>query len=396
MANNINREGFKRFLELGAPSFEGNIILDSGELSEYYYRFMRIPLAYGEHKVDVLYGQRFYGTLENKPVTFNQEIRFLCLVVDNAKTVNETLDFKTIFCRSSFTSDSVIEEMAQKLFDMFRENVTEEDKKKILKGGYYDQTARQNAFCRIIKGYKNYRSPIDSIVDEIGKGSCFGLTSTNADELVVDYLANPTGWAERTMERIKKASLEYSGLQFWITLAMTEELTEEYVKKYSNPDTPEGKFKSLTDSIKNYKNTVATRIGVQYHACKFVTARLGMYVDESPVRSDFLNPETPSMTKVSYTAGVTINPCKNVSIDLAYGYITSADPERTGSCDYYNSLTYKAVYAQTYGQLIAGGMAPEQAKIQAHTTANDKAIQPFSGNYSLSAHTFAIGVNLKF
>lgn len=233
MANNINREGFKRFLELGAPSFEGNIILDSGELSEYYYRFKRIPLAYGEHKVDVL-----YGTLENKPVTFNQEIRFLCLVVDNAKTVN----------------DSVIEEMAQKLFDMFRENVTEEDKKKILKGSYYDQTARQNAFCRIIKGYKNYRSPIDSIVDEIGKGSCFGLTSTNADELVVDYLANPTGWAERTMERIKKASLEYSGLQFWITLAMTEELTEEYVKKYSNPDTPEGKFKSLTDSIKNYKN----------------------------------------------------------------------------------------------------------------------------------------------
>ena len=70
----------------------------------------------------------------------------------------------------------------------------------------------------------------------------------------MDYLANPTGWAERTMERIKKASLEYSGLQFWITLAMTEELTEEYVKKYSNPDTPEGKFKSLTDSIKNYKN----------------------------------------------------------------------------------------------------------------------------------------------
>ena len=48
------------------------------------------------------------------------------------------------------------------------------------------------------------------------------------------------------------------------------------------------------------------------------------------------------------------------------------------------------------GRLIAGGMAPEQAKIQAHTTANDKAIQPFSGNYSLSAHTFAIGVNLKF
>ena len=248
MTINLTREDFEQAIKSGASVFEGNTIPDTGKPSGRYYRFIRVPLANGEHKVDALYGQRFYGTLEKKPVTFNQEIRFLCLVVDNAKTVNETQDFKTIFCRSSFTSDSVIEEMAQKLFDMFRENVTEKDKK-ILKGSHYDKIARQNAFCRIIKGYKNYRSPIDSIVDEIGNGSCFGLTSTNADELVVDYLANPTGWAERTMKRIKKASLK-----FWITLAMTEELTEEYVKKYSNPDTPEGKFKSLTDSIKNYKN----------------------------------------------------------------------------------------------------------------------------------------------
>ena len=248
MTINLTREDFEQAIKSGASVFEGNTIPDTGKPSGRYYRFIRVPLANGEHKVDALYGQRFYGTLEKKPVTFNQEIRFLCLVVDNAKTVNETQDFKTIFCRSSFTSDSVIEEMAQKLFDMFRENVTEEDKK-ILKGSHYDKIARQNAFCRIIKGYKNYRSPIDSIVDEIGNGSCFGLTSTNADELVVDYLANPTGWAERTMKRIQKASLK-----FWITLAMTEELTEEYAKKYSNPDTPEGKFKSLTDSIKNYKN----------------------------------------------------------------------------------------------------------------------------------------------
>lgn len=34
MANNINREGFKTFLESGVPSFEGNIILDSDELSK--------------------------------------------------------------------------------------------------------------------------------------------------------------------------------------------------------------------------------------------------------------------------------------------------------------------------------------------------------------------------
>lgn len=117
-------------------------------------------------------------------------------------------------------------------------------------------------------------------------------------------------------------------------------------------------------SIKNYKNTVAVRFGAQYQFNRYITARLGTYFDESPVRSDFLNPETPSMSKISFTAGLTVSPCKDLEIDLAYGYITSADPERTGSCNYVNSLT--------------------------------QAVEPFSGNYSIEAHTFALGVNFKF
>lgn len=65
---------------------------------------------------------------------------------------------------------------------------------------------------------------------------------------------------------------------------------------------------------------------------------MGMYVDESPVRSDYLNPETPSMTKLAYTAGVTFRPVKWMNIDIAYGYVNSADPERTGSYPYTNSV----------------------------------------------------------
>ena len=79
-------------------------------------------------------------------------------------------------------------------------------------------------------------------------------------------------------------------------------------------------------------NRIGTRpFGGQYRACDWLTARMGMYVDESPVSSDYLNPETPSMTKVSYTAGLSFRPRKYVSIDVAYCYVSSADPERTGS-----------------------------------------------------------------
>lgn len=118
-------------------------------------------------------------------------------------------------------------------------------------------------------------------------------------------------------------------------------------------------------SVKNYSNTLAFRFGAQYRATDFITARMGMYVDESPVSSDYLNPETPSMTKVAYTAGVSLRPTKFMSIDLAYCYVSSADPERSGSYP---------VYGYTSGKLE----------------------EVFSGNYKLHANVFSLGVGFSF
>ena len=119
-------------------------------------------------------------------------------------------------------------------------------------------------------------------------------------------------------------------------------------------------------SVKNYSNTLAFRFGGQYRATDFLTARMGMYVDESPVDSNYLNPETPSMTRVAYTAGLSLRPTKCMSIDLAYCYVSSADPERTGSYPIYQ-----------YGN-------PTQLT------------EVFSGNYKLHANVFSIGVGFRF
>lgn len=133
-------------------------------------------------------------------------------------------------------------------------------------------------------------------------------------------------------------------------------------------------------SRKNYSNTLAFRFGGQYHAFRWMTARMGMYVDESPVSSDYLNPETPSMTKMAYTAGLSFRPVRWLSIDLAYGYVRSADPERTGSYPYTNPLLVKTGMAQ--------GLDAAAAQ-RAATSA-------FAGNYTAEAHTFSLGVNLRF
>lgn len=118
-------------------------------------------------------------------------------------------------------------------------------------------------------------------------------------------------------------------------------------------------------SVKNYSNTLAFRFGGQYRATDWLTARMGMYVDESPVSSDYLNPETPSMTKVAYTAGLSFRPTKYMSVDLAYCYVSSADPERTGSYPIYNYYTGKLE-------------------------------EVFSGNYKLHANVFSVGVGFSF
>ena len=115
-------------------------------------------------------------------------------------------------------------------------------------------------------------------------------------------------------------------------------------------------------SVKNYQNTLAFRFGGEYRACDWLHARMGMYVDESPVRSDYLNPETPSATKLAFTAGLTFNLCRVLSLDVAYAYVATADPERTGSYPY------------------------EFGGVQ----------MPFAGNYDIHANTFSIGVRVRF
>ncbi|WP_085535312.1 OmpP1/FadL family transporter [Massilibacteroides vaginae] len=80
---------------------------------------------------------------------------------------------------------------------------------------------------------------------------------------------------------------------------------------------------------KNYENTIIYRAGAQYALTERFDLRLGAYFDESPVKSDFLNPETPSMDKLGLTTGFSFRPAEAFSIDFAFNYVTGFG--RTGS-----------------------------------------------------------------
>ncbi|MDH6305155.1 long-chain fatty acid transport protein [Parabacteroides sp. PF5-5] len=73
---------------------------------------------------------------------------------------------------------------------------------------------------------------------------------------------------------------------------------------------------------KNYKNSRIYRIGGQYATTDRLDLRLGFYFDETPVKDEFLNPETPSMNKLGMSAGLSFRPLSRLSVDFAMAYTT--------------------------------------------------------------------------
>lgn len=87
-----------------------------------------------------------------------------------------------------------------------------------------------------------------------------------------------------------------------------------------SPDSELGKYN--ISAPKNYKNSRIYRLGAQFAATNRLDVRLGTYFDESPVKDDFLNPETPSMNKLGITAGLSFRPLESLSVDFAFSYVT--------------------------------------------------------------------------
>lgn len=88
---------------------------------------------------------------------------------------------------------------------------------------------------------------------------------------------------------------------------------------------------------KNYKNAMTYRLGASYKATDRLDIRAGVYFDQSPIRKNLYNPETPGMNKLGISAGLTFEPYKNLQIDVAFLYIQGFD--REGKYPYKNVVT---------------------------------------------------------
>ena len=72
---------------------------------------------------------------------------------------------------------------------------------------------------------------------------------------------------------------------------------------------------------KNYRNTFIVRLGSSCRLTDRFTMRGGVYFDQSPIRKNNYNPETPGMDKLGISTGCSFEPYQNLSLDFAFLYI---------------------------------------------------------------------------
>lgn len=194
-----------------------------------------------------------------------------------------------------------------------------------------------------------------------------------------------------------------------LTLALDARLTGWHAYKSLDVEFLAESLQDMNQYIpKRYKNSWCFSAGAQYAVTQRLDARLGMMIDTTPVRLDYYNPETPGMTKIEPTIGISFRPLPNLSIDLGFMYVQGCGKKNASVTA--PNLLYKGMLAQGMKEGMQAGAAAgltgealAAAAAQGATVAAQKAaamgVEPnetFRANYKLHAFIPSIGVSYSF
>lgn len=140
---------------------------------------------------------------------------------------------------------------------------------------------------------------------------------------------------------------------------------------------------------KHYNNSWCFSLGAEYALTDRLDLRAGLMVDTSPVDKNYYNPETPGMTKIEPTVGLSFRPIPQLSVDLGFMYVAGMGIKNT-SCES-PDLMGKAFL----GKLLKSGMSAEQVSGIA-TQFNIPTTNTFTADYKLHAFIPSIGISYSF
>ena len=136
---------------------------------------------------------------------------------------------------------------------------------------------------------------------------------------------------------------------------------------------------------KDYKNAWTFHLGGQYAMTDRLDLRAGLMLDFSPVNDNYYNPETPGMTKIEPSVGLSFRPIPQLSIDAAFMYVFGAG--KNGVSASYENLLAKKVNP------VIDGMAQSNPAVAALKMPETGAVK---ADYHLHALIPAIGISYSF
>lgn len=157
-----------------------------------------------------------------------------------------------------------------------------------------------------------------------------------------------------------------------LTLAFDAQLTGWKTYKELHIDFLSDKLSAYDQKLpKRYCNAWAFRLGGEYALTPRLDLRAGMIVDLTPVNKEHFNPETPGMTRLGPSAGLTFRPLPRLGIDVSFMYVAGLG-RKDASC--------------TYPDLLAASMP----------VLGLPAEQTFRADYHVHAFTPSIGIRYAF
>lgn len=126
-----------------------------------------------------------------------------------------------------------------------------------------------------------------------------------------------------------------------LTLAADAQLTGWKTYKTLEIDFLDEKLEPYDQHLtKDYRNAWCFRLGAEYAVNNRLDARLGLMIDTTPVNKHHYNPETPGMTKIGPSAGISFRPIPSLSIDFSFMYVGGIGV-KNAECSYDDLLAAK-------------------------------------------------------
>lgn len=136
---------------------------------------------------------------------------------------------------------------------------------------------------------------------------------------------------------------------------------------------------------KDYRNSWCYSLGAEYGLTERFDIRAGIMIDTTPVNDAYYNPETPGMTKIEPTVGLSFRPIPSLSVDFGFMYVAGLGKDNA-SCSYPDLLG-----GQMIKKLTDAGLPMQQIEAMGFSTEGR-----FTADYRLHAFSPSIGISYSF